>query len=240
MRITCILCSDKIPRQPNMMFVSIIKEAIKVANKDYYNDLYTYEDRSNKKVKPFTFSYYLDKYELNDNEIITNGNIVFNISTCDYKFGMNLYNGLLKSSSFNYKGYILERKKVSNIKEKDVTSTEEVFKTQSPICIKDLNGTFLKIDDVNFNDEFSYICNEIIKANLGRESIEHIQFEPVLMKKMVVKEDIRGYSGNKKFLYVNSYKGIFKLKGHRDDLNLLLKSGVGFRRSQGFGMIEKV
>jgi CRISPR-associated endoribonuclease Cas6 len=62
------------------------------------------------------------------------------------------------------------------------------------------------------------------------------------MKKVVVKENIRSSAENtdKAIFYVNAYSGIFKLSGDVEDLNYIYQGGIGYRRSQGFGMIDIV
>ena len=60
------------------------------------------------------------------------------------------------------------------------------------------------------------------------------------MRKKVVKEEIEGFkeNTNKDIMYVNCYHGLFNLEGDIEDLNVLLKSGLGFRRSEGYGLFE--
>ena len=57
-----------------------------------------------------------------------------------------------------------------------------------------------------------------------------------------MKEDIRAFreNTNKPFYYVNSYAGKFVLEGDIADLKDVYVLGLGFKRNQGFGMIEVV
>lgn len=112
LRIQCVFSSSLLPVSYNMLFVSLIKECIKKVDENYFNELFYYEDKTNKKSKNYSFSVKLGRFNLNKNlfEII-DGDIVFTLSSPDEKFIVNFYNGLLKISDFNYKNFVLKRKK---------------------------------------------------------------------------------------------------------------------------------
>ena len=39
---------------------------------------------------------------------------------------------------------------------------------------------------------------------------------------------------------IDAYKGVFNLQGNIHDLQILLEAGLGFRRSEGFGLIDLI
>lgn len=225
-----------------MMFVSLIKDALSKVNKEYYERLYKYEEKNNKKIKPFSYGVMLKDFEIKGEEIIIKDRIVLNVTTADYEFGINIYNGILNTKTFKYKEFTLERLKISLVKEKFINEEQVVFKTISPICIKDKSNNFIAPDDLGYEKELNYIVDKALTAYRGYGLKQKLQFEKVLMKKVVVKEQIKAFreTAGKENFYVNAYSGIFKLRGDVEDLNFIYQAGIGFRKGQGFGMLEIV
>lgn len=243
MRLKCEYKINKLPVANRMLFVSLIKEALKKSNKSYYENLYYYGDKNNKKMKSFCFAILLKDFEIQGDIINIKDKVILNISTGDYEFGINIYNALLNMNSYTYKSqYTLNRIRISLVREKAITEEEVVLKTMSPICIKDKHNNFLSPEDTNYQKELNYVVDNQLKSLRGYGLKKPLIFEKVLMKKVVVKEEIRDFKAvaNKDIFYVNAYKGIFKLIGDIEDLNLIYQSGVGFRRAQAFGMIDLV
>lgn len=243
MRLCCEYNTEKIPLSYNMMFVSLIKESLKKVNKDYYERLYNYEGKNNKKIKNFCYSVMLKNFIISNDEFKIKDRILFNVSTPDYEFGINVYNGLLNTINFDYQNkYHIKKLKIHLIKEKSIKQDQVVLKTLSPICIKDKSNNFILPDDKNYADNVNYIVNESLHSFRGYGLKKPLDFEKILMKRVVVKEKIRGFKEvtDKDIFYVNASSGIFKLTGDIEDLNLIYKLGIGFRRSQGFGMIDIV
>jgi CRISPR-associated endoribonuclease Cas6 len=240
MRFICEYKTDKLPIGYQTLFLSLIKESLKNVSEDYYKKLYEYENRNNKKTKPFCFGVFIKNFELRDNYFNIQDRVILNISTADYEFGINLYNGLLNIKEFRYKDFTLVKKKISLCKEKFTTEEKVLFKSLSPIHIRDIENQPISPDDDRFNTELNYIVNKMLESYRGYGLKKPLEFEKVSMKKVVVKEEIRGFveQTNKKILFVNAYSGIFKLAGHVEDLNHIYKLGIGFRRNQGFGMVD--
>lgn len=225
-----------------MMFVSLIKDALCRVNEEYYDKLYNFEGKNNKEIKPFSFAVMLKDFEMMGEEILIKDRVNLNITTPDYEFGINVYNGILNSRTFKYKEYMLEKLKISLVKEKHINEEQVVFKTMSPICIKDKNNNFIAPDDSAYVEELNYIADKALTAYRGYGLKQKLEFEKVLMKKVVVKEDIKAFkeTTGKEIFYINAYSGIFKLSGDIEDLNFIYQTGAGFRKSQGFGMLEIV
>ncbi|UZQ49127.1 CRISPR-associated endoribonuclease Cas6 [Clostridium kluyveri] len=243
MRLKCIFSTEKIPIYYHMMFVSMIKEALKAEDEEYLNKLYYFENKNNKKSKDFSFAVFLNDYEIIENEIKINGSVDFNVSSPDIEFIMKFYNGILKKKIFEYKNkYKIEKIKISMIHEKCIKHKKLCFKTLSPISIKNKKGEALNPKDHEYSNEFNYIVDKILENYRGYGLKEKVDFTPVLMKKKVVKEEIEDFKkvSGKNIYYVEAYSGIFKLCGDALDLKDIYMLGVGFRRNQGFGMIEVV
>ncbi|KYO67321.1 CRISPR-associated endoribonuclease Cas6 [Thermovenabulum gondwanense] len=242
MRFTAIFSTDKLPQANNMLFVSLMKEAIQKSNPEYYEKIYFYDGKKNKRPKNFCFSIFVKDFEVMDEFYHIKDKIFLNISTPDYECGVNIYNGLLKIKNFNYKNFYLNREKIFLVREKKINDNQVVFKTLSPILIKDKNNNFLEPKNEKFNEEMNYICNEILRNYRGIGLKRPLTFQDISLRKKVVKQEIEGFTQitGKKIFYANAYAGLFKLEGDVSDLDDLYKLGIGFRRSQGFGMIEVV
>ncbi|MFZ5987574.1 MAG: CRISPR-associated endoribonuclease Cas6 [Bacillota bacterium] len=242
MRLKCDFVTDIIPISHNMMFVSLIKEALKKSNQEYFNKLYTFNGKANKRSKNFCFSVDIKDYEIEGDSMKVNDRVSFVVSSPDTEFLIYLYNGLLKIFEFTYKDYTLKRAGIGMLKEKDITSGEMLFKTLSPICVKNRSNYFMKIEDEGFAEELNYIANKVLENCRGIGLKEKLLFESVKMKKVVVREDIRGFEEktDRQHMCINSYMGVFKLCGAKEDLRDLYALGLGFKRSQGFGMLDVV
>ena len=245
-RINFTAKDKRFPLSYRMMITSLIKNALEKSDKEYFKHIYYYEEKKNKKVKPFTFSVFFKDYEIEKDIVYINGNGSVLVSTCDYNFGINLYNGLLKSKSYNYKkgddGFSILITNIILEREKDINESRVFCKTLSPIHIRDRNNKPLSLDDENFNKELNYMCNLSLDTFRGEGLKEEIIFTPVKMKKVVAKEKIADFMkiNKEKCIYIQGYSGTFYLEGNIQDLKMLMQIGIGFRRSEGFGMIDIV
>ena len=232
----------KIPIGNRFMICSLIKRAISDGDTELFNSIYKYEDKKNKKIKDFTFSIYLNDFKVSQSYIDVNGKIIVTISTSNYNVWIAIYNGLLGNKSFTYKDYKLEVVKVTLLKENKVTTNSIVCKTLSPIFIKDKEGKAIDIYDDSFEETLNYISDIYLKTFRGMGLTERIKFSPIDMKKVVIKEEIAGFQEvtGKKFIFIDAYKGVFNLQGNIHDLQILLEAGLGFRRSEGFGLIDLI
>lgn len=233
--------TSEIPQAYGIMICSVIKAALKKEDEEYYNNLYFYEGKKNKKTKNFTYSIYIKNYELKEGAFYIKDKIVVNISTPEYEFFQKLYNGFLNIKEFKYKGkYILNRGKIFLNEEKQISNGEVIFKTLSPIFIKDKNNNSIIFNDEKFNTELNYISNIILKEYRGFGLNEELLFKNIDMKKKVSKLEISDFKEktNKKFMCVDTNSGIFKLSGDTKDLRDLYMLGLGFRRNEGLGMVD--
>jgi len=242
MRIKVELATKKFPRYYNVLGTSVIKEAIKKSSKDYFENLYYYNQKNNKASKNFTFSFFIKNYEIDNDKFLVKDRVVLYISTPDLELGLHIYNGIINTKTFKYKEYEMTRLKVSLVKEVNIVGEEAAFNTLSPICIKDNSGKFLDIDSLNYVSELNYIADLVLKNYRGYGLKRELEFENINLKKVVVKEDLREFKQvtNREYQFVNSYKGKFILRADNEDLNDIYKLGLGFKRGQGFGNIDVI
>jgi len=240
MRFACEFSTEDLPLSYRIIFVSMIKDILKKEDKDLYNKLFVYEKkRKNKATKNYTFAVLMRKPKISDKRISFEGNVKWFFSSPDPSIFINVYNGLRKLNNFVYRDEKLTLKKIIPLPQKIIGDETVIFKTLSPIHIKDKNGKPVNIESEEFQKEFSYISNVLLKNYRGYGLRKSLKFEPIKMKKVVVKEIIGGFD-KKDYLYIESWKGIFRLSGAVEDLRDLYELGVGFRRNQGFGMIEVI
>ena len=242
MRLKVVYKTSKIPSSYRMMMVSLIKMAIKDYNQELFEELYFFNEAKNKKSKDFTFSVFLKDYKKTKDEFIVD-EITLNISSPNKRLMLNLYNALLKLNSYNYKNvYELNKSSINIVHKKNINLDYAIFKTMSPVAIKNKDGRFLDIDSNEYKESLNYIVDTSLKNYRGFGLTEPINFIPINMKKIVVKESIKSFNlkTNKDYIFINSYSGMFRLEGSPIDLNDIYMLGIGFRRNQGFGMIDLV
>lgn len=243
MRLCCQFEAETVPSPYQMMFVSLIKEILKNASEEYFNQLYYYDhDKRNKQSKNFCFSVFLKNFEFKDDHFVLKDGLNLNISSPDKLFIVNFFNGLLKTKSFKYKNHFIELVKVYLLPEKNIFEEKVTFKTMSPIYLTDKRNRPLTPYDENFTKEYNYLADKILANYRGVGLLRSVEFTPIQMKKVVVKEEIKEFQRNtgKEYMFLESYEGTFSLEGDVYDLRDIYALGVSLRRSQGFGMIEVI
>lgn len=139
-QVQLLIENDTIPKDKNRIILSILKHCFSSYNKDYYNSLY----ESNKNtIKEFTFSLNLgDCKFLRDEILIPNKKIYLNFSAYNYEDGIMFYNSILanKGKRYSVGNNVFTIDKITLVKEKTIYSDEIVFKTMSPIVIREHNG----------------------------------------------------------------------------------------------------
>ena len=229
-----------IPITYHYMFSSLIKNAVSNSSEEKFEEIYFYGDKKTKQSKSFVFSVFMKNFEIIEDHFDVKDELKCIISTPDSELMLHIYNGLLESKKFKYTGYELSLIRVNLMKEKLPKCSEAVFKTLSPIAMKDKSGRFIAPDDNEYIHVFNYISNEILQNVRGYGLKEPLGFIPLQMKKQVVKLKHEEFAAlnDQQTLYVNAYRGMFKLQGRPEDLALLVQTGIGFRRSQGFGNVQ--
>lgn len=279
MRIKVTFRTDKLPILYRHRFMALIKEALKKSDPEYKDSLYPDKNSEHsKKVKPFSFSISMppgrtsrkEKFHIDEGVEIEetvfyfpqNSYLSFYVSSSDYQFIVNLYNGLLETKEFDFSNDIkLKLDRVFMVNEKKINNGEVVFKTNSPILIEDKNGKpvlppFGKggmggFSDTNlnaFNEHFNAIHNRILEnirgenGKKGKGLFLPLEFIPMQLKKQVVKHTLKGFreKTGKPYMTLTCFEGCFKLNGDPRDLQMLYQIGIGLRTGQGFGMVEAI
>lgn len=243
MKLLATIEAERMPLRPHFLAASVIKSALTISNPQLKDQLYDFsEHQSNKTMKPFSGAIYLNDYTVEKQQLLIHKNVQLLISSPDAEFILYVYNGLVQQAHYTYQQYPLHVQSVKILPEKLPKTNRALFKTLSPLIIKNHNNKYLDITHPDYEQELNYAANECIKSLQQRGLYEKLTFTPVLMHKKVVQLQHEKFAklNEKSTLYMNAYEGSFLLEGHPADLALLTQSGLGFRRSLLFGAIELV
>lgn len=261
MRVDIIFGCERLPVIYRQRFVALIKEALTRSNptlKDFF-----YDSGVVGKTKPFTFAIKVPKEKEIKREVFQCVNkaeieaevfyfrrrafIHFFVSSIDNLFIIDLYNGISGIKTFEIaKGYEVSYLRASLLPEQKIDRNEVMFKTLSPILLEKKEwgkdrpllpiGAELEKFNKRLND-----YEDVIKRDLCGEGLRRkLEVIPYKVRREVVKHHIgtMGRENGKNFYTFTAFAGFFKVKGDKEDLNFLYKSGIGMRRSQGFGMVD--
>lgn len=225
--------NEIIPKDYRRGIISLIKSAYTknadVNNSKYYNN----EDPI---MKSYAFA---TRFQMKSSEgesfVLNRKDFEVVFTTNDVTSLIETYNSFLamrfrEMPFFNNK---VTLKNVVKLKDYFVKDSEIVVKFMSPLLVRDYKDK----NKYHLASEPSFM--EALKANLKYQYqdnelsnyIESLQIERVVSKKTVVI-----HYGN----YIDGNNGIFKLTGNSRLLNDLYHTGIGSRRSAGFGVFEVV
>lgn len=231
------LKEDTIPKDKNRIFLSFFKHIFKNYDEEYFNK--TYVDNFNK-IKDYTWSLYIpDCKFLREDIIVPNKKIFLNYSTSNVEDGIIFYNSILNNINkpYDIKNNSFIVKKINMVSEKVIKNSSANYKIMSPIVVREHGGDNAKTWYYDLNDEKG---QEIFMENLKYQllnkfgesrklDIEEIEFELINNKTVKVKNyDIEVLGNICKFT----------LTGKSYILDYLYKSGIGSKRSSGFGMVD--
>lgn len=233
------LDNEIIPKDKNRIILSLIKHNFSSYDKDYYSELY--EETLNK-MKSFTFALYMGNCKfLREEIVIPEKKIILNFSTHNIKDGIMFYNSFLKNKGLKYpiKNNSIKVNKINLNKEKNITENKAIYKTLSPISVREHRGDNKKtwyhsLNNVKGQEIFIDNLKYQLKDEFGEGSIldiEEIEFEVLDNKEVKVKNYDIEVLANICYL---------KIKGKPYILNYLYKAGIGSQRSIGFGMVDLV
>ena len=226
-----------IPIQYRFKVYGLIKEAIRQVAPDYYERLFVQEKHE---IKPFSFAVFLRNFDIQDDRIHLD-DLTITISSPNIEFCVNAINGLRKLKSYKVEDTEWKQTAIRMMKEAVIGSNTVVLRTLSPILVEDKQGRSVGPYDGRFNEEFNYYADLLVQRVAGRPLIRPVQFTPYRMSRVVIKEKNRDFARTQpdQSLYYTTYKGVFRLSGHREDLQLLYQTGIG-KRTVFFGLTEYV
>ena len=236
----CELKENEIPLDYRRKIVSMFKRCLTNYDEDVFNKYYHMRDPIQKE---FTFSNYFQNPIIKKETIeIPNKRIIINFSTSDNVIGIDFYNAFVKNLYQEIRFSTLNSIKITRIviqKERKISSNKVVFRTQSPLIVRDHHPESGK--------DWYYSCNDLnfekfLKRNLYNqlkdkfsENIEK-DLDTLSIKKLDMKKIIVTSYGIK----MASSIGSFEMEGEQYILNEVYQSGAGSKKSLGFSMVDIV
>ncbi|MCP1224810.1 CRISPR-associated endoribonuclease Cas6 [Sebaldella sp. S0638] len=236
----CELKENEIPLDYRRKIVSMFKRCLTNYDEDVFNKYYHMRDPIQKE---FTFSNYFQNPIIKKETIeIPNKRIIINFSTSDNVIGIDFYNAFVKNLYQEIRFSTLNSIKITRIviqKERKISSNRVVFRTQSPLIVRDHHPESGK--------DWYYSCNDLnfekfLKRNLYNqlkdkfsENIEK-DLDTLSIKKLDMKKIIVTSYGIK----MASSIGSFEMEGEQYILNEVYQSGAGSKKSLGFSMVDIV
>lgn len=261
MRIRVKLGVEILPVIYRHRILALIKHALQKSSSKYLESLYTREN-GKPLCKPFCYDLVIKNQDFDDEFVQLNKDTIQKIScfhffkksvdliisSSDITFMLHLITGLKELRYFyfsqqdtmriNNKDVILEILDIQEEKEHLITTNEQIFKNYSGFAFTDKFDKPVRVGDPSFHEHLNRQLIRILDA-YGYQLKEPIEFESIDVKNAVIKHIIGdSINNNSPILYFSGNKGIFKLKGEKEALNLLYKNGFGTRTSQGFGMVH--
>ena len=234
-----LLEQDRIPKDKNRIFLSLLKSCFSSYSENYYEKLY---HESQNKIKNFTFSLYMGKCKFLRNEIeIPSKKVYLNFSTYGNEDGIMFYNSLLnsKGKEFPIKNNAIKISKINLLQEKTVYKDEVVFKALSPVVARSHDG-----------DNKKTWCHSLNTVEGQAVLMENLKYQLLDVFGERVKHDFKDISvevlGNKEVKVKNygievlSNVAKIKVKAKPYILDYLYKAGIGSKRGSGFGMLDIV
>ena len=232
------LQKKEFPSDNRRIFMSYIKNSFEDYDKSIFEKYYKNRDNIE---KPFTFSIYFGRAVFSREKIILNSNkIQLTFSSIDIEVGLHFYNSVLNKKGILFKlensnSMVLER--INLMKEPPIAFDKIIFKTLSPIIIREHNKEKNKDWYYSFEDiESANIIKQSLKyqamnyfGKFVEEDINEVIIKPIAMKKLVILHYGVLVTGN---------VGTFEMHGKAYLLEYFYKAGISSRKSEGFGQVD--
>lgn len=227
------LRNNKLPIDYRRVILSFFKKALsEIADGKYYEKYYFKPERRN-----FSFAVNLPNPKFSKSEI-TLGKNEFRItfSTSDKMTGFVFMSAFIKQKGNNFSaplGNVFILTNISQIGDKTASSSTALVKMLSPLCIREHSrdenkNSYYSVASESFEKKANKIIQEqLIESGFDDERVKGFSIQPINSKKTVV-----FHYGN----YIECSLGEFVLNGDKAIINYLLQSGIGSRKSAGFGL----
>lgn len=227
------LKNNKLPIDYRRVILSFFKKALsEIAEGKYYEKYYFKPERRN-----FSFAVNLPNPKFSKSEI-TLGKNEFRItfSTSDKMTGFVFMSAFIKQKGNNFSaplGNVFILTNISQIGDKTASSSTALVKMLSPLCIREHSrdenkNSYYSVASESFEKKANKIIQEqLIESGFDDERVKCFSIKPLNSKKTVV-----FHYGD----YIECSLGELVLNGDKAIINYLLQSGIGSRKSAGFGL----
>ncbi len=232
---------EGLPLEYRRKYISYLKSAIEDYNQDLLAALYG----GSSTHKPFCFSlYFLPEVKVaKEGVFLFSKRFLATFTTPDVLMGVHLVNALmgrrnrwLPLADWDNQIKILS---LTKMPEYPIVNNTVAFKILSPIVIRDHDEKTRKDWYLTWEDQdFEQVWKRNLQSELRnvfnqdvRRDVEALRIKPVHLGKTVMLT----YN-----IYIPGTIGTFVLEGEKYLLEYLYKSGVGSRRSMGFGCLDVI
>jgi CRISPR-associated endoribonuclease Cas6 len=217
-------------------FMAFFKKALSEYDRHRFDSLYD-QFSCNQKSFSFAVSFAPGSRFLKE-QILLNGNsVTLYLSSPDFSDLILLYNAFMEQRNKPFP-FPLENqlilKRIENINVAPIFSNTVDIKMLSPLVLRNHDkktnkDQYVIFSDSNFNEQFSLVTSNMLTCNHRELDIETLSIEPLQAKKTVIAEFDTRFAVS---------IGSFRLNGKPELLTYLQYSGLGSRRSQGFGLFK--
>jgi CRISPR-associated endoribonuclease Cas6 len=231
------MSTDWLVKDYRSIFMALIKSVFMKYDPVLYANLYGTEEQKRKVNKPFTFSVRFPQYKgIEGNKMLCGNKVSLLFSSDEETLVTAFYNGLKAKQKIaigeNYP-ITFDLEHIQLLPLKRIQTNKVLFRTISPILVNNKGSNLDYLSPTK--PEFAKAFKEIIAIQANNFQIpcteEMIEFEINAMKKLPLSH----YNQT-----MTSWLGEFVLQAPADVLQLVYDTGIGVRRSQGFGMLEIV
>jgi len=228
-----------IPIEYRRVILSYIKNSISKCNGGKYFNYFF----GNSVQKDYCFSVILPQARFTKDKIFLSKNkIKINFSSGNNKMGLILYQSFIAQKNKPYPlpdNNFMTLKSINNNNKQEIYNNRAIFKTTlgSGLCVRDHDAvtnkdTYYVFSDKEFREKLKVVLtNQLLNAGFSKEEAKEIEVNPIQCRKVIVKHYSR---------YIDVTTGIFEMKGNSKILQYFYDSGIGSRKSMGFGMIDLV
>ena len=210
-------------------FVALIKYALNAADykEQTYDDIY--------KSSSLSFAIRFDgRPRIRDGRILIGNSLRLYVSSTSLTLGTAVYNGLLLTKEFQINKIKITNPLATYIKENVIRSNFVVFATLSPIIIRhyQYRDKYVLPSEEGFEESLLNALSEQVMSynnNTSISSTNNIKIDILKFKKVVMTH----YGG-----LVLGFTGVIKMSAQTDILKFFYQSGIGYRRSNGFGFVQ--
>lgn len=231
------MSTDWLVKDYRSIFMALIKSVFMKYDPVLYASLYGTDEQPRKVNKPFTFSVRFPQHQKFEGNRMLCGSLVSLIFSSDEEMLVTaFYNGLkAKREIIIGKNHPITFKlnQVQLLPFKRINSNKVLFRTISPVLVnnKGSNLDYLSPVKPEFAEAFKFIVSEQARQFHIPCTEDLVEFEFNTMKKLPLSH----YNQT-----MTSWLGEFVLEAPANVLQLVYDTGIGVRRSQGFGLLEIV
>lgn len=216
------------------IIISFLKKSLSDANGGkYFNEYY-----APGKEKPYSFSVVFNKPTFSKDTIeVTGKSLRMTVSTSDSRTGFILFSSISAQKGKEFilpLGNSMNMTRITQLSDQEVHSNRILVKMLEPLCIRNHNREtnkdwYYSPRQDAFKAESKRVLKDQLMAAGFSEELSEVNIIPINTKMVIVK-----FYG----INIESSLGDFMLEGDRAVLNYLIKSGLGSRKSCGFGMAQ--